>query len=102
MVYQTKEQLRIGPAEAEQSAYERQCEMFGVRPVSRVDFYVRRIDALPQTIEHTEAFLRTIKDIDARRRQQAKSSPREQALLASEMKAAVWHFHGIMQGEIGS
>lgn len=101
MVQEALEQAAIRPVEKDQEDFEFWCGNFGVRPVTRVDFYVRRIDALPRTIEHTEAFLRAIKDIDTRRRQQVKSTPREQALLASELKAAVWRLHDIMQKEIG-
>ena len=101
MVELAREEAAIRPVEKDQEDFEYWCRSFGVRNVARADFYCRRIDMLPQQIDHLKRFVRTLEDIDAQRRQQAKSSPRDQALLASQVKAAVWRLHGDMQGEMG-
>ncbi|MDJ0512775.1 MAG: hypothetical protein QNJ62_04960 [Methyloceanibacter sp.] len=99
MVQEAREQARLRPVEDEVEKYARQCDFFGVRPIARADFHVRRLDLLPNAIEHVRSLLRTMESMEMRRKASAKMSHREQAMLASEYKAAVQGIHSAMRHE---
>ena len=101
MVELAREEPKITQAETDMKHFNRQCDMYGMKNVVRIDVYPRLIDEYDTQAEYLERLAQAMREAKKRRLALAKITPTELARIASVTETEMHMTHTLMRQDFG-